>query len=203
MRISNWSLYDLTCIVGVRQPAVFAQRTAATASWHWPRSTLRHWRRATSSHGVRCSPIGSSTSGDKAWDRTRRSSYRPPKPPVTACDRRRRLTVTRGRLKSWCSWLSFTRIVRSAEPGAAAGGPHRPLRAVPHRRGTTGAGEARQPTLAPREGRLDAHPPVLAISDSGGCPYCARGWAARRRYVVCVLRSAASAAVRPVTPSLR
>ena len=71
----------------------FCSRTAATASWHWPRSTLRHWRRATSSHGVRCSPIGSSTSGDKAGDRTRRSSYRPPKPPVTACDCRHRLTV--------------------------------------------------------------------------------------------------------------
>ena len=39
---------------------------------------------ATSSQGVRCSPIGSSTSGDKAEDQTRRSSYRPPKPPAAA-----------------------------------------------------------------------------------------------------------------------
>ena len=77
------TLYGLLRIVGACQPAAFARRTAATASWHWPRSILRHWRPETSSRGVRCSSISYSTSGDKGKDR-RRSSYRLPKPPVAA-----------------------------------------------------------------------------------------------------------------------
>ena len=60
----------------------FARRTAETAFWHWPSSTRPHWRRATSSQSVRCSPIGSSTYGATAKDQTRRSSYRLPGPPV-------------------------------------------------------------------------------------------------------------------------
>jgi hypothetical protein len=52
-------------MVSARQ-AAFARRTAETAFWHWPRSTLRHSRLATSSQSVRSSPIGYSTSGDAA-----------------------------------------------------------------------------------------------------------------------------------------
>ena len=47
----------------VRRRAVSARHTAETVYWHWPRSTLRHWRPATWSQRVCCSPIGYSTCG--------------------------------------------------------------------------------------------------------------------------------------------
>jgi hypothetical protein len=74
------------------QQAGFARRTAETAFWHWPRSTLRHWRRATSSRSVHCSPIVYSTYGDKVRDQTPRSSYRLPKAPVAGSRSPTRLT---------------------------------------------------------------------------------------------------------------
>lgn len=79
-------------VLRASQQACFARRTAETAFWHWPRSILRHWRRAISSQSVPCSPIVYLTNGDEVKDRTRRSSYRLPKPPVADSKSPTRLT---------------------------------------------------------------------------------------------------------------
>jgi hypothetical protein len=91
-RSASGRVQGLVRVLRALQQACFARRTAETAFWHWRRSILRHWRRAISSQSGPCSPIVYLTYGDAVRDRTRRSSYRLPKPPAADSKSPTRLT---------------------------------------------------------------------------------------------------------------